>query len=139
MSDSFIKQLTGILKRHEGTELKPYRCTEGYLTLGIGRNLETKGISEDEAEYLLRNDIEEVVAALNDRTPWWNTLPDHKRIVLASMAFQLGVGGLLKFQNMLAAAEDGDDQEVVAQMKDSRWYRQTTARVEELARLWTGP
>jgi lysozyme len=139
MSGDFLKQLTGILKRHEGLELKPYRCTEGYLTLGIGRNLETKGISEEEAEYLLRNDIEEVVAALNDRIPWWNNLPDHKRIVLASMAFQLGVGGLLKFQNMLAAAEDGDDHEVVAQMRDSRWHRQTTARVEELARLWTGP
>lgn len=139
MSGDFLKQLTGILKRHEGLELKPYRCTEGYLTLGIGRNLETKGISEEEAEYLLRNDIEEVVAALNDRIPWWNNLPDHKRIVLASMAFQLGVGGLLKFQNMLAAAEDGDDDKVVAEMVDSRWYRQTTARVEELARLWTGP
>lgn len=139
MSGDFLKQLTGILKRHEGLELKPYRCTEGYLTLGIGRNLETKGISEEEAEYLLRNDIEEVVAALNDRIPWWNNLPDHKRIVLASMAFQLGVGGLLKFQNMLAAAEDRDDHEVVAQMRDSRWHRQTTARVEELARLWTGP
>lgn len=139
MSSSFLQQLAGILKRHEGLELEPYRCTEGYLTIGYGRNLETKGISEEEAEYLLRNDMEVVVAALNDRIPWWNNLPDHKRIVLASMAYQLGVGGLLKFQNMLAAAEDGDDQEVVAQMRDSRWHRQTTARAEELARLWTGP
>ena len=139
MSSSFLQQLAGILKRHEGLELEPYRCTEGYLTIGYGRNLETKGISEEEAEYLLRNDMEVVVAALNDRIPWWNNLPDHKRIVLASMAYQLGVGGLLKFQNMLAAAEDGDDREVVAQMRDSRWHRQTTARAEELARLWTGP
>lgn len=139
MSSSFLQQLAGILKRHEGLELEPYRCTEGYLTIGYGRNLETKGISEEEAEYLLRNDMEVVVAALNDRIPWWNNLPDHKRIVLASMAYQLGVGGLLKFQNMLAAAEDGDDQRVVAEMRDSRWHRQTTARAEELARLWTGP
>jgi len=139
MSSSFLQQLAGILKRHEGLELEPYRCTEGYLTIGYGRNLETKGISEEEAEYLLRNDMEVVVAALNDRIPWWNNLPDHKRIVLASMAYQLGVGGLLKFQNMLAAAEDGDDQGVVAEMRDSRWHRQTTARAEELARLWTGP
>ena len=136
MSDTFFYELTDLLKRHEGTELKPYRCTEGYLTLGVGRNLDSKGISEDEAEYLLRNDIEEVIAALNDRIPFWNTLPGNKRIVLASMAFQLGVGGLLKFQKMLAAAEEGDDQEVVAQMRDSLWHRQTTARAEELARMW---
>ena len=139
MASNFLQQLAGILKRHEGLELEPYRCTEGYLTIGYGRNLETKGISEEEAEYLLRNDMEVVVAALNDRIPWWNNLPDHKRIVLASMAYQLGVGGLLKFHKMLAAAEDGDDKEVVVQMRDSRWHRQTTARAEELARLWTGP
>lgn len=136
MSSSFLQDLTATLKRHEGLELKPYRCTAGKLTIGIGRNLEDVGISEAEAEFLLRNDVDVVVAALDDRIPWWSTLPTGKRVVLASMAFQLGVGGLLKFRKFLAAAEDGDDLEAVAQMRDSAWYRQTTNRVEDLIKRW---
>ncbi len=46
------------LKRHEGVKLKPYFCTQGKCTIGVGRNLEDVGISEEEAEMLLINDIE---------------------------------------------------------------------------------
>lgn len=44
---------------HERLKLKPYRCSAGKLTIGVGRNLEDKGISEEEALFLLRNDIAE--------------------------------------------------------------------------------
>ena len=83
MSDSFYKQLTAILKRVTQSLSLPLH--RGFPNPGHWPQPRDKGISEDEAEYLLRNDIEEVVAALDDRTPWWNTLPDHKRIVMASM------------------------------------------------------
>jgi hypothetical protein len=42
----------------------------------------------------------------------------------------------MKFRNFLAAAEDGDDLEAVAQMRDSAWHRQTTNRVEDLIKRW---
>ena len=32
------------LVRHEGLRLKPYRCTAGKLTIGIGRNLDGRSI-----------------------------------------------------------------------------------------------
>ena len=38
---------------HEGLRLKPYRCTSNKLTIGVGRNLEDKGISKEEAMRLL--------------------------------------------------------------------------------------
>ena len=90
----------------------------------------------DSLHHILYMDVDVVVAALDDRIPWWSTLPTGKRVVLASMAFQLGVGGLMKFRKFLAAAEDGDDHEAVAQMRDSAWYRQTTNRVEDLIKRW---
>ena len=40
---------------HEGLELKPYQCTADKLTIGVGRNIEDRGITEDEARYLLKN------------------------------------------------------------------------------------
>lgn len=43
-----------MLIRHEGLKLKPYQCTAGKLTIGVGRNIEDMGITEDEAIYMLR-------------------------------------------------------------------------------------
>ena len=48
------------LERHEGLRLKPYRDTVGKLTVGYGRNLEDVGISRDEADFMLDNDIDQV-------------------------------------------------------------------------------
>lgn len=58
------QQLREQLERHEGLRLKPYKDTVGKLTIGIGRNLDDKGISRKEAFALLDNDIAEVVRQL---------------------------------------------------------------------------
>jgi lysozyme len=137
-NDTLVTELRALLMRHEGLKLKPYRCTAGKLTIGVGRNLEDVGISEDEALYLLVNDTQRVTSELQDRIPFWNNLSLNKQVVIASMAFQLGVSGLMAFKKMLAAAEDGDDEEVVNQMRDSVWYSQTPKRVEELIERWKG-
>ena len=42
---------------HEGLELKPYHCTADKLTIGVGRNIQDRGITEDEARYLLRTTL----------------------------------------------------------------------------------
>jgi len=54
-----MKAIEKQLIDHEGMEKKVYRCPAGKLTVGIGRNLEDKGITEEEALFLLRNDIAE--------------------------------------------------------------------------------
>ena len=53
-----MTELIEQLKRHEGIKLTPYKCTSDKLTIGVGRNLEDVGISEQEAEMLLQNDIQ---------------------------------------------------------------------------------
>ena len=53
------KNLEKIIQLHEGYKQKVYKCPAGYLTVGIGRNVQTKGLSIQEALYLLRNDIQE--------------------------------------------------------------------------------
>ena len=95
-----MSKLLEQLKSDEGLRLKPYKCTEGYDTIGYGRNLETNGISENEAETMLMNDICRVMNSLNDH----GLLVDHtspRQDVLINMAFQLGVSGLLKFKKMI--------------------------------------
>ena len=119
---------------HEGLRLKPYRCTAGKLTIGVGRNLDDKGISRDEAMILLRNDIAEVTAQL-ERFDWFRALGPVRRKVLIDMAFNLGMGGLMGFQKMIEALERGDYERAADEMIYSRWYRQVGERGRRLERM----
>jgi lysozyme len=58
------------LLRDEGLRLKPYRCTAGALTIGVGRNLDARGITEAEARFMLANDMEDVWRGVVQALPW---------------------------------------------------------------------
>lgn len=128
-----IKEL---LIRHEGLERKIYFCTEGYPTIGVGRNLETNGITEDEALYLLDNDIKICVSDLRnifDLTKFSIvSQPINVYRVLVSMRFQLGAEGFRRFKKFIQAIKDNNIPRAQAEMINSRWYAQTPNRVNEL-------
>lgn len=126
------EQLKKQLERDEGLRLTPYRDSVGKLTIGIGRNLDDKGIREDEAHVMLDNDIEEVRAGLERELDWFNRLDEARRGVLLNMAFNMGVQGLMAFQNMLAAVEAGDWPKAAEEMKHSRWWGQVGPRADRL-------
>ena len=78
-----------LLILNEGIKTIPYRCTAGKLTIGVGRNLDDRGITPEEARYLLRNDIARVQADLDKHLPWWGGLSQIRRAVMIDMAFNL--------------------------------------------------
>jgi len=125
--------LEDTLIRHEGLRLKPYRCTAGKLTIGIGRNLDDIGISEAEARLMLRNDIVNAEAELRRSFTWFDRLSPLRQQVLINMAFNIGLPRLKGFRNMLAALERNDYNRAAAEMLDSRWARQVKGRATELA------
>ena len=133
--DKMIEQLVD----HDGLELHPYEDSLGILTIGVGRNLEERGISEDEAFYLLGNDIEIIWDELIKQHPIVEDLDDQRQMILLDMAFNMGVPRLGKFKKMWAAIEDGDMIEASKQALDSRWADQVGRRAERLAeRLTSG-
>jgi lysozyme len=121
------------LKRDEGVRLKPYRCTAGKLTIGVGRNLDDVGISQSEADMMLEHDVNKVITQLNYRLPWWCNVSEKRQHVLINMAFNLGIEGLLKFKNTLALIQAGKYQEASVAMLDSRWAKQVGNRAKRLA------
>ena len=129
--DAMIRQL----RLHEGERLKPYRCTAGKLTIGIGRNLEDRGITAEESAYLLGNDITGFYAALLRELPWVAQLDDVRQRVLLDMAFNLGLAGLLQFKNTLATIKAGDYEKAAAMMLQSRWAEQVGQRADRLSRM----
>lgn len=123
-----------LIKRHEGEKLKPYQCSEGYLTIGIGRNLDTRGISKDESDYLFANDLQ---LCLDDLKTfhWWSDLTSRRKSALLDLRFCVGAGGFRGFRKMIAAIERQDWQEATVQLMDSKFAVQTGSRADDLARL----
>ena len=125
------------VKQDEGLKLKPYKCTAGKLTIGYGRNIEDKGITKQEAEIFLKNDIQECVEDLEEifTQAGFKTLPFNIQKVLINMRYQLGGAGLRGFKNMLRACRDRQWQAMARQMQASKWYQQTTNRAQRLINL----
>ena len=127
-----LQRLWEQLVHHEGLRLKPYRCSAGKLTIGVGRNLEDVGLTEEEALLLLGNDISRVITELDQNIPAFSNLDEIRKRVLVDMGFNLGISRLLKFRRMLAALEAGDWSQAAVEMMDSRWARQVGSRAERL-------
>jgi len=123
-----------LLRKHEGLRLKVYSDSTGHATIGYGRNLEN-GISDEEAAFLLENDITRVLQELIARVPCFGSLPDPQQIVLVDMAFNLGIEGLLRFTHFLDAVEARDFEKAAEEMLASKWAKQVGERATELAAL----
>src|SRR5689334_8458799 len=118
----------------EGKKNFSYKDTMGKLTIGVGRNLDDRGISDDEISYLLGNDIKLVERELDIAMPWWRGMCDARQNVVANMAFNLGIDGLKTFKNTLQAMRDGRYADAADEMLQSRWAQQVGARAVRLSK-----
>ena len=124
------------LLREEGSESCAYQDNLGYWTIGVGRLIDPKkggGLSQDEIEYLLDNDIKKITDKVHNTLPWISKLNEPRRAVLIGMAFQMGLRGLLEFKNTLAEVQKGHYGIAAAMMIESTWARQTPERANRLA------
>ena len=130
-----IKRIEDLLIKHEGLKLKPYRCPAGKLTIGVGRNLEDVGITESEAMYLLRMDIERCEKELRCIFEDFDDLPKEIQNVLIDMIFNLGKSRFMNFKKMIQAVKVKNWGEMANEMKNSNWYHQVKNRAEELVQI----
>ena len=148
--EHFIEELI----KHEGLKLQVYKDTLGIDTIGIGRNLEDRGITKQElyqldipsidhvyeygiteadAVYLATNDVQIVEEELVRAHPCVDRLDSVRQLILIDMAFNMGVPRLCKFKNMWAAVHNEDYPTAAKEMLDSRWAKQVKGRATKLA------
>ena len=118
------------LEKEEGLNLTLYECTEGYKSIGYGRNLETVGIRKGEANMMLHNDMEEIFLALNKNIPMWKYESFNVRLVLCDLCYNLGIKGLLKFKLFLRAIDESDYELAAEELKDSKYFEQVPNRAK---------
>jgi len=130
------------LIEHEGLKLKPYRCPAGKLTIGVGRNLEERGITEEEALYLLNNDISVCIEDLKKifvdtdaDSEGFETLPETVQRVLLDMRFNLGATGFRSCKKMIQAIKEKNFAQAVLEMQDSKWFKQAGNRGKTLVEM----
>ena len=148
---------------HEGISLIPYKCPADKWTIGVGRNLEgtglyefeqkrilgtygltkqevidilkVRGITQDEALYMLNNDIAIIKAELENDYKWFNLLDEVRQKVIIDMRFNLGSAGFAGFKNMIQQLELENYQKAAEEMKNSRWYLQVKTRADRLIKM----
>lgn len=146
MTTTELKRLRERLWEHEderlvvyddatGKPLRPGMTLIGYPTIGVGRNLVTRGITKVESRMLLENDLMSVTRDVQHALPWMATLAPARQSVLVEMAFQMGLQGLLGFKKALTAVREGRYEDAAREMLDSKWARQTPARAKRLAQI----
>lgn len=124
------------LERHEDRVLHAYQDHLGYWTIGVGRLIDKRkggGITKEESEYLLNNDVTTRLSELERRLPWFNELNDARKAVLLNMSFQMGVAGLMGFHKTLAHVKSEEYLLAADSMLNSKWATQTPNRANELA------
>jgi|TARA_R100001163_G_scaffold5922_1_gene6836 lysozyme len=137
--ETLESKVSHLLRLHEGFVSHAYEDStpEKYLTIGYGRLIDERlggGISQEEAEYLLTNDIQNCIKILSAQIETFNELSETRKIVLINMYFNLG-NRLFKFNNMLHAIHEKDFEEAANQMLDSKWAKQVKGRANELASM----
>lgn len=147
-------QLLAELKRSEGVVLTVYKDSLGIDTIGIGRNLRDRGISDEEfdmlhvssmeevyavginegeALYLASNDIKIAETELLKKHPCIEELDPVRQMVVIDMAFNMGVPRLCGFKRMWENIHNKNYDGAASEMLDSRWATQVKSRATRLA------
>lgn len=144
-----------MLAYDEGLKLSIYKDTEGYWTVGIGHLLtknpsrevaiaaldnlvgrSTGGkITEAEARKIFRLDVDKAVKGIQKSSilaPIYNDVNDARKKAIINMVFQMGQAGAESFKNSLTLVRNHYYTKAAANMRQSKWYRQTPNRAERV-------
>ena len=132
MNDKNEHQLEEWIKHCEGYRSHPYLDTVKKVTIGYGRNIDDNGISQQEAEMMLRNDIARCKTELAPY-PWYVNQPAGVQMALVNMCFNLGIGRLLGFRKMIMALTVKDYANAALEALDSKWATQVGQRAKDVA------
>lgn len=151
-------ELKELIKRFEGESLKPYPDTEGFMTIGVGWNMDANPLPDDIADYLKAHgeitqemsnrllDISideslinlEKVFNVNDSSYIDDVIPHctAKRLqALKSVMFNTGLAGFKKFKKMIAAIKSGDWETASKELLNSKRTKQVGERAEIEAQM----
>jgi len=125
------------LKLDEGFSGRVYQCTAGKNTIGYGRNLDNNPLSRNEAEFLLENDLKQIVGDCL-KLKYYAHLNPERRAVILNMVYNLGMTTFMSFEHLNKALIRHDYAKASIEMLSSKWARQVPARALRLSDIMLG-
>ena len=136
-----MEKLIEQLKRHEGVKTHAYKDQFGTVHIGAGRNISDGphkglGLSMEEIDFMLSNDIVRTIQELSAEYEWFNDLEDGaRRDGIINMHFNLGRVRFAKFVKALGHMEKGSYDLAATEFLDSLWARQVKGRSLEVTHM----
>ena len=129
-----MSDLIKMLKRHEGVRSKVYMCSANFETIAVGRNISESGLglSTDEIDYLLNNDINRVREELTDEYFWFPALNEARQAAMIDISFNLGATKLRLFVLALEAMANEKFDLAADEFMNSKWATQVGNRAFEV-------
>jgi len=126
-------RLRETITRHEGSRLKMYQDSLGIWTIGVGHNIQEKGISPAVMELMLDEDLQEAISELKRSVSFFSKMPQQVQEALVNLSFNMGIPRLMQFKKTLALLRDGDFESAADELLDSRYAEQVGQRALEIA------
>ena len=132
------------LIRDEGIRLRPYLCSAGKLTVGVGHVVlpedklsKSDSISLERAGKLLAQDIAIAWNGCVKIFGLWDMeqMTEPRQRALVNMCFQLGETKLRGFKNMIKAVMQRDWKNAYNEALNSKWATQTSSRAQRVAQM----
>ena len=134
MTPEMKAKLRHLLIVHEGYRQTLYHDSFGIPTIGIGRNLESRGVLPTEIDMMCDNDMQYFYNQLSEKFPWFLKLNDARQIALIDMCF-MGLKKFMSFKKMIAYLEQEDYPNAAIELLDSAYAKQVGNRAIDLAAI----
>lgn len=135
-----VKDAESLIANEEGRRSVGYLDTLGIPTIGIGHTGKEVYVglvwTDQQIDAAFMRDFDTAAHGLLPALPWLPTLDEVRKAYLISMAFQMGVHGVLAFQHTLGALRDQRWNDAAGGVRDSTWHKQTFGRAERCARAF---
>lgn len=112
----------------------------GNPSIGVGRNLAARGITDGEADILLIDDMEALEEDLTPLLPWIAALSANRQCAVYSLYFNVSLGNphhfIAAWPHFLAQMQAGQFEAAAANLETSKpWCTEVGARSGRLANL----
>ena len=114
---------------------KPHRSPSGKLTIGVGRNLEDNGLSLEEINFILANDIKHCVTVCEGLVPNFNSLSIPRKMVFINLCFNIGATKLSAFKKTFSYIALGDWESAAQHLGWSLWAKQVPNRAARVIEM----
>lgn len=137
------------LEGHEGRKNRVYKCTAGKRSIGIGHNIDAKGLPDDiEAfledhgyitdemiDILFEQDVDDATSDCKRLYPDFNSFSEARRFALVDFLFNVGITTARTFTNTNKAINEERWDDAADGLLASKYARQVGKRAQTIARM----